>query len=61
MADESKVKNLDCYLKGVSCEGVSRTITATERGLKDRTAAPRADAFEGSAVRLADRTDGRKR
>ncbi len=58
---ETKVKPLDAGLRGIKTEGVTRTIPATERGLKDRTAAPRADAFEGSAVRLAERTDGRKR
>lgn len=56
---ETKVKPQDCYIRGIKSEGITRIITAAERGLKDRSAAPRADAFEGSPKPLAER-DSRK-
>ena len=32
---ELKTRTLDCYLAGVRTEGVGRTISSAERGLRD--------------------------
>jgi hypothetical protein len=58
---ETKTKPLDCYIRGIKTEGVTRTITAAEHGLKDRAPASRADTFKGSAVPLNERTDARRK
>ena len=56
---EAKTKPIDCYLRGVRTEGVGRTISSAERGLKNtkRADGTRKDAFEESATPLSERAD----
>ncbi len=58
---ETKVKPLDCYLRGVSTDGVAPgKLISGIKGAGEREAAKRADAFPKSAKPIAERIDARK-